>query len=123
MDAQPQMKLNLTPKRSRQQTILYVVLALFVLALAIDGIFGAHGLISTYRMRLQVKQERQQVQELKQENREFTEQVRELKSNPSAIARVAHERMGLVKPGELVFNLPPKSSKNGSQPQSSSSQK
>ncbi len=119
MDDQPE--LNHTPKRSRQQTMLYAALVLFVLALAIDGIFGAHGLISTYRMRLQVRQERQHVQKLEQENREFTEQVRELKSNPSAIARVAHQRMGLVKPGELVFKLPPASSKPAPQSQSAPS--
>lgn len=97
--------------------ILYVALALFVAALAVDGVFGRHGLITTYRMDLKVRHERQRVQELKQENREFTQQVRELKSNPSAIARVAHERMGMVKPGELIFKLPPASSKPARQSQ------
>jgi cell division protein FtsB len=105
VDAQPQLKP--ARKRSWRQTLLYVVLVLFVAALAVDGVFGAHGLIATYRMKLQVNRQQQKVQQLEQENREFSEQVRELKSDPSAVERVAHQRMGLVKPGELVFELPP----------------
>lgn len=105
MDAQPQMKA--TRQRSRRQTVLYAVLVLFVAGLVLDGVFGPHGLIASYRLRLQVQQEQQKIQKVEKENREFSEQVRELKTNPSAIEQMAHRRMGLVKPGELVFKLPP----------------
>lgn len=96
-----------TRQRSRRQAVLYAVLVLFVAGLVLDGVFGPHGLIASYRLRLQVQQEQQKIQKVEKENREFSEQVRELKTNPSAIEQMAHRRMGLVKPGELVFKLPP----------------
>jgi cell division protein FtsB len=102
----PEPRLTSVRNRSWRRTALYAALVLFVAALAVDGVFGAHGLIVTYRTRLQVERQQQKLQQLKKENREFSQQVRELKSSPSAIEHVAHERMGLVKPGELVFKLP-----------------
>ena len=98
------------PGRSRTDSIVYTVFALILIALAIDGVFGPHGFIVTYRLKLQVQQARQKTQELEQENHQFTDQVQQLKSDPSAIEQVAREKMGLVKPGQLVFKLPPKSS-------------
>lgn len=98
------------PGRSRTDSIVYTVFALVLLALAIDGVFGPHGFIATYRLKLQVQQARQKTQKLEQENHQFASQVQQLKSDPSAIERVAREKMGLVKPGQLVFKLAPKSS-------------
>lgn len=100
-------RVTLHPKRRRFDTILYTAVALILAALVIDGVFGAHGLIATYRLHLQVGQTRQKIQQLDRENQEFTKQAQQLKSDPSAIERVARERMGLVKPGELVFKVPP----------------
>lgn len=95
----------------RRQKLLYAALALVFAALTFDSVFGAHGLISDYRMRLQVREHQQRIGQLEQENREFTQQVQELKTNPAAVERVAHEHMGLVKPDQLVFQLPPASTK------------
>jgi cell division protein FtsB len=96
-----------TRQRSRRQTFLYAALVLFVAALVLDGVFGPHGLIAAYRLRLQVQQEQEKIQKVEKQNREFSKQVRELKTDPSAIEQMAHRRMGMVKPGELVFKLPP----------------
>ncbi|HVB98673.1 MAG TPA: septum formation initiator family protein [Candidatus Dormibacteraeota bacterium] len=99
---------NNSPKRKRLEWLVYTLAALILAALLVDGVFGAHGLIATYRLRLQVKQTQQKTNQLNQENQEFTGQVQQLKSDPSAIERVARQKMGLVKPGELVFKLPMK---------------
>lgn len=98
------------PVRSRADSIVYTVFALILVALAVDGVFGPHGFIATYRLKLEVQQAQRKTQQLKQENHQFTSQVQQLKSDPSAIERVAREKMGLVKPGQLVFKLAPKSS-------------
>lgn len=114
-DRNVQLNANAPAKRSRLQRLLYAAVALLIVALAIDGVFGAHGMIATYRLKLKVEKSQQHVNQLEQENKVFADQVRKLKTQPSAIEHVARERMGLVKPGELVFKLPPKSAKQ-SQP-------
>lgn len=101
-------RISLQPKPRRRQTILYGAVALILAALAADGIFGPHGFIAAYRLKLQVQQAQQKTDELNRENQEFANQVQQLKTDPAAIERVAREKMGLVKPGELVFKLPPK---------------
>jgi cell division protein FtsB len=101
-------RISLQPKPRRRQAILYGAIALILAALFADGIFGPHGFISSYRLKLQVRQAEQKTDQLNRENQGFANQVRQLKSDPSAIERVAREKMGLVKPGELVFKLPPK---------------
>ena len=111
------IQINSDPKRRSLDTIVYAVFALILIALAVDGIFGPHGFIATYRLKLQVQQAQQKTQELNRENQEFAGQVQQLKSDPSAIERVAREKMGLVKPGQLVFKLAPQSSsKPGASP-------
>ncbi|HEV2387442.1 MAG TPA: septum formation initiator family protein [Candidatus Acidoferrales bacterium] len=105
------MDSELNPSGSRLPAgrVLYVLVVLGILALAMNGIFGSHGLIVAHRMKLQERQLQQNIQKLNQENQALAGQVRELKSDPNAIERVAREQMGLVKPGDLVFKLPPKS--------------
>lgn len=109
------MDAQLKPKRSRLERIVYAALALALFALVLDGIFGPHGAFAAYRLKLQVNQAQQKVKELDKENQVYAQQVRKLKTDPKTIEHVAHERMGLVKPGELIFQLPPQSHK----PQSS----
>ncbi len=108
------MDAQLKPKRSRLERIVYMALALALVALVLDGIFGPHGTFAAYRLKLQVNQEQQNLKQLDQENQVYAEQVRKLKTDPKTIEHVAHERMGLVKPGELIFQLPPQSPKQQS---------
>lgn len=101
------MKAGVSFQRVRSRRFLVTVVALFIAVLGVDSVFGPHGWIATYRQKLQVRQEQQSIQKLQQENDQLSNQVRSLKTDPTAIERIARERMGLVKPGELVFKLPP----------------
>jgi cell division protein FtsB len=98
-------RISLDPKPFKLKPILYTSVVVILVALAVDGIFGPHGFVATYRLRLQVQQAQRKAEQLTRENQQFASQVQQLKSNPSAIERVAREKMGLVKPGELVFKL------------------
>ena len=108
--------MNRPSNRSRLERIAFAAVALVLVALALDGIFGPNGLIASYRLKLQVYRAQQQVRSLNHENQVFADQVRKLKTDPSTIEHVAHERMGLIKPGELVFQLPPQSPASPSTP-------
>lgn len=106
MDSQ----LNAPAVRSRLERYVFAAVAVLLAGLAIDGVFGAHGTIATYRLKLKVQKAQQQVGNLEQQNKVFADQIHKLKTQPSAIENVARQRMGLVKPGQLVFKLQPKSS-------------
>jgi len=84
------------------------LLALALLALLVHDIFGDHGLLAMRRSQKEVEKLRQEIQQLNQDNARLAEEVKALKNDPKTIERIAREEMGLARPGELVFKLPPK---------------
>jgi cell division protein FtsB len=86
--------------------LLCAALALLLL----QDIFGTHGLIAMRRSQQEAAQVHKEILQLDAENRQLQERVKALKSDPAAIERIAREEMGLARPGEYIFKLPPKSS-------------
>jgi len=93
------------------------ILLLAFLALAIHDIFGTHGFLAMRRTQRQIQQLREQIGKLNDENKTLRDQVHALKTDPQAIERIAREEMGLAKPGELIFKLPPKPADQSKPPQ------
>ncbi|HWF40271.1 MAG TPA: septum formation initiator family protein [Candidatus Acidoferrales bacterium] len=91
----------------RRNWSLLLVAALALLLL--QDIFGTHGLIAMRRSEKEAKQVQKEISQLDDENRKLEEKVQGLKSDPAAIERIAREEMGLARPGEYIFKLPPKS--------------
>jgi len=82
----------------------WVGLLLFVVA----AIYGDHGLIHLLRMRNEQHTLEQLVFQRQQSNEQLRERIRRLQSDDSYIERLAHERLGLVRPGEIILRvLPP----------------
>jgi cell division protein FtsB len=75
--------------------------------LLIHDIFGSHGFLAMRRAKQEVEAERQRIEALEEENKRIGEDVHSLKTDPAAIERIAREEMGLARPGEKVFRLPP----------------
>jgi len=89
--------------RRHARTLLVAALA----ALLVHDIFGAHGLLAMRRRQKEIGRLRQEITQVNAENRELAEQVKALKTDPKLIERIAREEMGLARPGELIFKLPP----------------
>jgi len=87
------------------------LLALALLALLVHDVFGDHGLLAMRRTQKEVEKLREEIQQLDRENARLAEEVKALKNDPRIIERIAREEMGLARPGELVFKLPPAPSK------------
>jgi len=85
-----------------------VLLGFVLFALLVHDIFGDHGFLAMRRAQKEVEQLQQEIQKLNEENSRLAEQVKALKTDPRIIERIAREEMGLAKPGELIFKLPPK---------------
>ncbi len=82
--------------------------ALAFVLLAVHDVFGAHGVLAMRRSQKEAAQIRQEIQRLDDENRRLQDRVKALKTDPTAIERIARDEMGLARPGELIFKLSPK---------------
>ena len=91
--------------RNNLSWLLTAALALLLL----QDIFGTHGLIAMRHSQSEAKEVQQQISQIAAENQRLEEQVKALKSDPAAIEHIAREDLGLARPGEHIFKLPPKS--------------
>jgi cell division protein FtsB len=85
--------------------------ALVFCLLVLQDVFGAHGLMAMRRSRTQIEAIQAKIAKLDQENRDLQQRIQNLKTDPSTIEKIARDRMGLARPGELIFRLP--DAKNG----------
>lgn len=83
--------------------------ALIFCLLALQDVFGAHGLMAMHRSKTQIEAIQAKLAKLDEENRDLQNHIRDLKTDPSTIEKIARDRMGLARPGELIFSLPAKS--------------
>jgi cell division protein FtsB len=84
------------------------VLVLVCIVLLVHEIFGTHGFLALRQEKKEVESLRQQIRQLQQENSELDKQIKALKSDPKAIERLAREQIRLVRPGETIYTYPEK---------------
>ena len=82
----------------------FFALAFFLLLL--QDVFGTHGLVAMRRSKAQIQAVQTQIQQLDQENQELQQRIHSLKTDPAAIEKIARDRMGLARPGEIIFQIP-----------------
>ncbi|MGB6484803.1 MAG: septum formation initiator family protein [Candidatus Acidiferrales bacterium] len=82
--------------------------ALLFCLLLLQDVFGTHGLMAMHRSKTQMHTIQAQIDKLDQQNRDLQQRIQNLKTDPSAIEKIARDRMGLARPGELIFSLPAK---------------
>ncbi len=90
--------------RGHRTLLLVFALALLLL----QDIFGTHGVLAMRRSQKEAAQIQGEIKRLDEENRSLQDRVKALKTDPTAIERIAREEMGLARPGELIFKLPAK---------------
>jgi cell division protein FtsB len=84
------------------------LLGLALALLLLQDIFGTHGLVAMRRSQKNAAQIQQEIARIDEENQQLQDRVKALKSDPAAIERIAREEMGLARPGEYIFKIPPK---------------
>lgn len=103
-----------SPRRKESRTVEFLrrwgssLFVLALLALVVHDIFGQHGLLTLFRARKEVEKLRVEIAQMHEENKRLSEQVQQLRTDPRMIERIAREEMGLARPGEIIFKLPPK---------------
>jgi cell division protein FtsB len=103
-------KLNKMSANEKTQTLLRhygpVLIGLLVLVLVVHDIFGAHGYLAMRRTQQDIKKVTKDLGQLNKENLELEQEVRELKTDPHKIEKIARDELGLARPGEVIIIIP-----------------
>src|SRR6202163_158143 len=83
------------------------LLALFIVALVVHDVFGAHGFIAMRRTQNEIERVKKDIDRLNTENVQLGQQVRALKTDPHMIEKIAREELQHAKPGEVIIRIPP----------------
>jgi cell division protein FtsB len=82
------------------------LLGMFVVVLFVHDIFGAHGFLSMRRTQEDIKRVNAEIDHLYKENVALQQAVKDLKTDPRAIEKIAREELILAKPGEIIIKIP-----------------
>ena len=81
------------------------LMGLLVLVLVVHDIFGTHGFLAMRRTQNEIKKVQADLDRLNKENADLAQQVKDLKTDPQTIEKMARE-MGLAKSGEIIIKIP-----------------
>lgn len=84
---------------------LKVVVGILVLLILGFTIFGENGLVNLIRLKKRTQALAHKADRLKAKNQVLEEDIGRLKTDPAYIESLAREELGMVKPGELVFQF------------------
>jgi cell division protein FtsB len=82
------------------------LLGLLVLVLVVHDIFGTHGYLAMRRTQQEIKKVNADLDQLNKENLQLEQEVRELKTDPHKIEKIARDELGLARPGEVIIKIP-----------------
>jgi cell division protein FtsB len=82
------------------------VLVVFVVVLLVHDVFGPHGFLVMRHKRLEIQQVNAEIDRLNRENAALEQDVKDLKSDPQTIRKIAREELGLAGSGEIIIKLP-----------------
>jgi cell division protein FtsB len=82
------------------------LLGLLVLFLVVHDIFGTHGYLAMRRTQSEIRKVQADLKQLNKENFELEQEVRELKTDPHKIEKIARDELGLARPGEVIIKIP-----------------
>jgi cell division protein FtsB len=92
-----------TSRSAQKKVLLITVSAIAALYLLVSFVFGEMGLVKYYRMQAQYRTLMADIEGLKQDNEKLSRDVRFLRTDPACIERIARDKLGLARPGEIVY--------------------
>src|SRR5260370_3288946 len=82
------------------------LLGLLVLCLIVHDIFGTHGFLAMRRTQLEIEKVNAGFDQLNKENLQLQQEIKELKTDPHKIEKIAPDELGLANPGEVIIKIP-----------------
>ncbi len=97
------LKIDRSSQTSRRKKFLFAAAILFSLYLLASFILGEMGLVKYYRMKAQYNTLKDEIAKLRSDNARLTGEVGALRSDPAYLERIARDKLGLARPGEIVY--------------------
>jgi cell division protein FtsB len=91
--------------RVRTKVATLAVAALAIL-LAMHVIFGANGMVVYQGKKTEYRARQKDVDQMEKENERLSQQIKALRSDPSAIEKEAREQLHYARPGEIIYLTP-----------------
>ena len=88
---------------SLKRKALSLALFLIVAASMLNALFGDRGLLELLRARQEIESLDREIATLRTQNQGLLGEIRDLKTSPLAVERLARENLALVRPGEIVL--------------------
>ena len=86
----------------RWALLLALLLSSIVLAIAL---FRPGGVLEVYQLSERVEATKEEISALGEENAELRGEIETLRGDPRTLERIARDELGLVKPGETVYEF------------------
>ncbi len=74
--------------------------------LFIHDVFGTHGFLAMHRKQQDIQKVQADLDRLNKENSALEQDVKNLKTDPYTIEKIAREELGQARPGEVIIKLP-----------------
>ena len=87
-------------------------LGFLVAVMIVHDVFGTHGFLAMRRTQNEIKKVQADLDRLSKENEALVQEVKDLKTDPRLIEKIARDDLGLARPGEVIIRIP-----QGQQPQ------
>ncbi|MCB0832634.1 MAG: septum formation initiator family protein [Bacteroidetes bacterium] len=95
-------------KKKKRKRVLFWLIVSFIVLTVVTGNYGAYQI---FKIKRQVSELEKEIDMLKEDKKRLQEERDQLKNDLEAIERVAREKYGMTKPGEQVFQMIPKTTK------------
>ena len=93
-------------KRTRKRRLVFVA-AVLVILIVTPSVVGKKSLVKVFQMSKTRTELQQEINRLRQVNEEIAREIQTLVHNPSQVEAIAREDLGLVRPGEIVYQFGP----------------
>lgn len=82
------------------------LLGLLMLVMIVHDVFGTHGFLAMRRTQNEITKVKADLDQLRKENAELAQEVKDLNSDPRLIEKIARDDLGLARPGEIIIRIP-----------------
>lgn len=94
-------KIKLSDRKIIQWLIIFCSLTVIVFSL-----IGDKGVIQLIALKQQEAELKSEIEELKQERKEWLYRIQSIKQNRSYVETIAREQLGMVRDDEVVYQIP-----------------
>jgi cell division protein FtsB len=90
-------------RRSRRKKVILAAGTVFLCYFLFSFVFGEMGLVKYYRMKAHYNALNEEIARLTQDNVRLEKEVYALRSDPVYLERLARDKLGLARHGEIVY--------------------